>query len=973
MDGDLAPRWEGEAVLGGAKGLVLRWRLRAYEDFQLAWALFADGLANPITGPDLSPINPRAAIDLWAVFQDPHIEHGQLELRYDALCEDPRLIAGGLFDIKLWCHVPLSRSSWYTQVVATWPKIPDPAPAPRPGPPPPDPYDPFIDDEGHARTPWGGAIEPEAPVQGVVEFLWLEEAIVEAEPFSRLAYDDAGALAEAPIVDTLRQARKSSADPATALTAMRTAAASFVEANWPPTAAQQALAQEISALLAGLVVLPERLDFEATKSLVEETLGVSIDSFWSDQIADAAGLYELVWQLLYALALIPAEGETNAAVMDFLESAGEVVLCARALRLMIALYQGEEEICEPRARRALARALAATPKDILPPPPTPPKDGASVRVLGVGVQKVVEQRLEGYRLGEIAEVVNVMPRERMRTSERERRQDGRVEERRTLNHDETADSRTSQGQSNLISGLRDALSQAEIIRNYQNLDADRGEWPELKIGGSWWGQDGDQRRDIDQAARFVQDLSVNVASTIAAQVVEARSSFELREHESLQTRSIDNRTSHSALRGVYHWLEKVQALRLVSVGRRLTLELSLPSPGLAFSQRAQAEAYLEPPLPPTTWKISTDPSQYDSVTADNYGAAGAAYGLVLAAPPVGTISVRTVLSAQQPSTTLTVPEGFATKGLSLGYVVADTSQPFVALAAAQAITFATSAPKSLALADPSPPSPPPPPSVPNPQGYAWTALKPGSGAGTATFATPLSGDIPVACLYGGGAFSAIAAVDCQLASDSPVLEAWKIETHKTILSAYNALLLGHQAAAWEDMKARVPNGVGRLIADELAVAGVVAVASIAPGASETSPPPALSRFLTDAFDWSEATYAFYPWGAEAAPAPSPVRWTGQMVSDRNDLAWLNSFVQAGSARVLVTVRSGYELPLAFLLAFGSLPGCGQAALVPYAARNWLDNLASGRPLPADHNWTLQTPTAHVALSENAKPWLKATP
>ena len=115
-------------------------------------------------------------------------------------------------------------------------------------------------------------------------------------------------------------------------------------------------------------------------------------------------------------------------------------------------------------------------------------------------------------------------------------------------------------------------------------------------------------------------------------------------------------------------------------------------------------------------------------------------------------------------------------------------------------------------------------------------------------------------------------------------------------------------------------------------------------------------------------------------ATDPSRaWTGQVVRDLALGAWLESFVAAGSARVLVPVRPGYELAALFALTYGA-PWSGSPgaipALAPYVA--WLERLHEPHPHDDDRgeelSWHVTVPTALVALErEDGLPDFAAEP
>jgi hypothetical protein len=241
------------------------------------------------------------------------------------------------------------------------------------------------------------------------------------------------------------------------------------------------------------------------------------------------------------------------------------------------------------------------------------------------------------------------------------------------------------------------------------------------------------------------------------------------------------------------------------------------------------------------------------------------------------------------------------------------------------------------------------------------------------FTAAAGGSVPVACLYGGQSFTAIVETACAPVSAAPALAAWQIAAHKAILGAYDDARTAHETAVSAAVAAQAPDGAGRLIANELTLDALAALAAAAPSAIEPSAtPPALSaqasRFFVDALDWRDCVSAFFPWGVDPVRRPSPVRWAGQSMSDRNNPAWLETFLQAGSARLLVSVRRGYETAVLFFLAFGYLPGRPEAVVVPATARGWIESLMTPEPREDEHGWRLQIPTDLIALADGPPAW-----
>ncbi len=940
-----AAAWKTRS-LGGAKQLAITWRAAPDTDLTVEWRLFVNNETQPaqIASGALNRNHTLDTVNLTQVFNDPNITHGEVGLRFEA-------------DIFLWCDIPLGRASWYSSTLDTWPGDP---PEPRPPlPTPPDPFDPPVDDLGHRRLDWGASIEPGVERASILDFLWLETDSPPDAGGRFVAFDDGGAQSSSlDFVQTLAKSKAGAASPAAALTAMQGDAQAYLTATLPLTEAELNLADQVRRFMDDAAIAPGQMSLDNLLVLAQTDLGMTPEQFVQAQVTPPGGLFALIWQLLYAVVLAtPVATPGDQAVSG--PAVQALARTARGCSLIIALAQMNEALADPQVRRRLAQALLVLPPEIRPPPPA---GAAAAACLGPGVQKSVDQTLQGYRLGEIADVLNVLPGERLTLVDRERMRQ-RESERLQGRDDHGEDHHQSwNGQTDLAQDIRDALSQTEVIRDYTSLTVDNEGWPELAISGSWWGEDGRQARRVGSAAKYLQALSRGVASRLATRVTRDRTVTLVREQEATQTRQVDNRGSTRPLVGAYHWLEKIYELRVRSVDRRLVLEFALDAPAGALIATVQAQPHLAPPLPPTTWSISLDPTDYASLTAANYGAAAAAYGLELAPPPPATAVARAVVSSQAPSADLVIPPGFQTSSVVVAYVIADAGQAFTAVVGSQAVAF---------TAPPAPPSPPAPsaptsaPPVPSPQTYLPTPAKPASAVATATFTSPLTGAVPFVCRYDAGPFNAVAEANCTAINATAELTAWQVTGHQAILAAYDTARAAHARAVRDAILRASPEGVGRTINRAMTMDAMAALAGAVPTTAPTPPTvlaPGQATFFSDALDWQEATYAFFPWGADPVRRPSPVRWAGQAASERNAPAWLDTFLEAGSARMLVTVRRGYEVAVLFFLAFGYLPAELAAVFAGAAEAAWLSALAQPLPAEPDQGWTLQVPTDHMVLA-----------
>ena len=83
----------------------------------------------------------------------------------------------------------------------------------------------------------------------------------------------------------------------------------------------------------------------------------------------------------------------------------------------------------------------------------------------------------------------------------------------------------------------------------------------------------------------------------------------------------------------------------------------------------------------------------------------------------------------------------------------------------------------------------------------------------------------------------------------------------------------------------------------------------------------LARFIEQAFEWSIMDYTFYPyyWGDNT-------RWQQMYLAESTDPLF-RSFLQAGMARVIVTVNPGFEDAVQFFMSTGRIWNGGEVPVI----------------------------------------------
>ena len=135
------------------------------------------------------------------------------------------------------------------------------------------------------------------------------------------------------------------------------------------------------------------------------------------------------------------------------------------------------------------------------------------------------------------------------------------------------------------------------------------------------------------------------------------------------------------------------------------------------------------------------------------------------------------------------------------------------------------------------------------------------------------------------------------------------------------------------------------------------------------------RFFEHAFEWEQMSYVLYPyfWGEKQ-------RWVSKLRLETND-SLFESFLRAGSARVVVPVRLGFHCALDHFLSTGELwKGGGESsvtspAYVPISEEIREQSDAPGDEVPYGDPWEVTIPTSLIRLRDDNKlpTWIQANP
>jgi hypothetical protein len=446
--------------------------------------------------------------------------------------------------------------------------------------------------------------------------------------------------------------------------------------------------------------------------------------------------------------------------------------------------------------------------------------------------------------------------------------------------------------------------------------------------------------------------------------------------------------------GIYRWVDQIQNIELDRYPHRFLLEFELPEPGawtrwlhLNDATRAMINPLPPPltvtglpgaaPLLPTYLADSTDPRLVD------YREFVARYNVQGVSPPNAPTKVVAVnLSVPQSGTdpsaasvyhvmsdyTLAVPDGYVATGWTANAISMFAEDPTVG-------GYVGPSESTIEVVV----GGAPPQSIP---------MHNGIGTPTANFAGAISdGNIPVGVVAQlSSALEINIAVTCTATPAS--VQQWQTDTYAQISSAYTALLQaynnekaglsvqttnpaagGSPTQNAQTVKYEIKRQVIEMITG-VSFQGFDAINWDATGghAPTTSLNAAAQiapqiQFMEQAFEWETLSYICYPyyWGYST-------RWPDLARLAGNDPDYL-SFLQAGSARVVLAARPGFEDQVNFYINYGVLWGGGP--MPAPGDENYLsiaDEIKDQQQRPLDMTvvdaWQVRLPTTLIWLENN---------
>ncbi len=548
---------------------------------------------------------------------------------------------------------------------------------------------------------------------------------------------------------------------------------------------------------------------------------------------------------------------------------------------------------------------------------------------GVADLYVVRQTWARYVLGEVAYVEPVMARElKERLFERTDEMETSVVSTTSKSSLLERDNQTSD-QFELSRMVAESVRQSASVEGWLNVDA---EAPATKVAthvGADYSYSSESQNET--ASRSATEVVSRVVSKIEESLSVTRQQRRTEKTLDRATHTLDNREGASPINGVYRWVNKVNRLELVKYPNRYVFEVQIPEPAAwlrwLFSRQDKAPGGMADPGPfPNTFlpdDISADPA-----APTYYLALAAQFGVDSLPTPPTTIAIADQVIGP-PETQDTVFPEFGLEHLAKttvpdGYVAVRWSATALATSAdyrddkrqPRLIMAVGAGPHERTVS----------------QDYIRLAEQFHGTVGDLN-----RGTIPIAVWYF-DIFKFAINVEIECEPSAALVTQWQMQVWAALRSAHEErrARYAEQKATAEVLRTTLPVGRAPARNREMMLAELkrLSIELLADtrlrglgGMDYPNPTdaPILNRttardsapeiqFIEQAFEWSNLSYFFYPtyWTYES-------RWPELVALEDNDPEFA-AFLRAGSARVIVPARPGYESQAQLFVDYGIIWG-----------------------------------------------------
>lgn len=584
-----------------------------------------------------------------------------------------------------------------------------------------------------------------------------------------------------------------------------------------------------------------------------------------------------------------------------------------------------------------------------------PSSHGEVKSIGIGDLLVIKQHLKGYEAAELSHVDNVLKSEHKSTSTKRTRttEETVVDERETTTEEERDQQSTERFELQRESAK--VQKDDESLKLGASLSGSYGPMVEFKVTADL-GMSSSKEESHKTAETYGKDITSRASSKVTERVRRQVTTRTLETFEEENVHEWNNVAGQDHVVGQYQWIEKLYEAQAFNYGSRVLFDLVVPEPAAFVNHTLRSQpAAGEEIAKPTEFTLNSD-----EINIGNYASYAHRYNAEgIEAPPAPTMTISKVFegiddSSERGSIVKTaeipVPDGYEAV-----YARAQISSTYWEASFHVVFSIGT---RQWSHSGPS-------------IGWREGPLDKQQRSITATLLTFRTNVVAVSV-----------EITCNRTAEA--LDRWRILTHHAINAGYLQQLKQYEdrvdaakAQAVAVAQSHNPQLNAALQRDELkrAVISILTAQhfdgfnSVESGGlglpqvnlAEAAVEGPYIRFFEQAFEWQQMMYLYYPyfWGRKS-------RWVEVSLLQEADVEFA-AFMKAGAARVVVSVRPGFEAAVQHFLETGEIWEGGDPP--PVTSGDYLNIVdeikerqnAPGVEVPVGKPWEVRIPTTLILL------------
>ncbi|WP_307447171.1 MULTISPECIES: hypothetical protein [Chryseobacterium] len=564
---------------------------------------------------------------------------------------------------------------------------------------------------------------------------------------------------------------------------------------------------------------------------------------------------------------------------------------------------------------------------------TPPKStnsfipkGFGIKRLGIADYLKVEQTTHAYVEGEVAAIENIMAREYRSQSTRRLRRSETIDTQSSDTERERSTDTTTSSRFEMQSEIAKILQEATDMGINANVGySNQVTGFSMNVAGSY-ANHRSKEESMRQAVSQAQEVTARALDRVVTKVHQERVEKMIEEFEENNSHGFDNRKGDQHVVGVYRWVDKLMKNQVWNYGKRMMFEFAIPQPSkLHTLAAASVKKIIEKPVDPRIADKFTL-ADFSKISDDTVRYWSGFYNVEMEDKPQDEIFIGKSFNYKATGEPKGNPSELASESADLeiptGY---------------QTLLASAITKNSGDYWDQN-----------NPDLWKDAQVLVGNTLVNDTYKdiNTFIGKIPISYSQLGLLASSVNInIKCQLTDEAK--KQWQQKTFNAIIEAYEEALADYNdKVAQEEAKAGnikdanpmfyrqieqevlKHNSIAYLVDDSTSnkVLGKTlyngtTVAGFEVARTGLDDYASLAKFMEQAFEWDLMAYNYYPyyWGKRDD-------WD-DMYQQENIDPLFRSFLRSGMARVVVTVRPGFEDAVQFYMATGRLWNGGEVPVI----------------------------------------------